>query len=75
MGDNHIRIAQISPGMVETEFAHAMYAEQPGEADKQYSSLKCLQAEDVAEQVRNILQTPKHVQIHDILMRPTEQRY
>lgn len=32
------------------------------------------QADDIAQLILNILQTPIHVQIHDILVRPTEQQ-
>jgi NADP-dependent 3-hydroxy acid dehydrogenase YdfG len=33
------------------------------------------QADDIANLIVNILQTPVHVQIHDILVRPTEQQF
>jgi NADP-dependent 3-hydroxy acid dehydrogenase YdfG len=32
------------------------------------------QAKDIADIVLHIIQTPIHVQIHDILVRPTEQQ-
>ncbi len=38
-----------------------------------YSRFKVLEADDVAEAVVYMLSCPEHVQIHDILMRPTEQ--
>ena len=71
--DLPIRVAAISPGYVETEFAEAMSgsAEQ---AAALYSHFTCLQPEDVADSVVHCLAAPPHAQIHDILMRPTAQR-
>ena len=71
----HIRVAQISPGLVETEFSFVMNQENPGKAEATYKSIKCLQAADMANLVKYILEKPKHVQVTDILVRPTEQKY
>merc|ERR1719150_3447668 len=68
----HIRVAQISPGLVETEFSFVMNAGNKRKAEDTYKSIQCLQAEDMADHVKYILHTPKHVQITDILVRPTE---
>ncbi len=72
-GGKHIRIAQVSPGMVETEFAHVAHKDDPARAARSYSSMKCLEAKDIADNIMYILQAPPHVQIHDMLVRPTEQ--
>jgi NADP-dependent 3-hydroxy acid dehydrogenase YdfG len=75
LGSNNIRIASISPGLVETEFLYAMYEETtPGKAEQIYHSSPVLEGQDIAEHVRHILELPKHVQIHDILVRPTQQK-
>ncbi|XP_063876868.1 dehydrogenase/reductase SDR family member 11-like [Scylla paramamosain] len=69
--DTNIRISAISPGVVETEFAvnsglsHAA-------AQQLYQQLPCVQADDITESVIHVLSAPPHVQIHDILMRPTK---
>ena len=70
----HIRVAQISPGLVETEFSFVMNKGNKRKAEDTYKSIQCLQAEDMADHVKYILHTPKHVQITDILVRPTEQK-
>ena len=70
----HIRVAQISPGLVETEFSFVMNKGNERKAEDTYKSIQCLQAEDMADHVKYILHTPKHVQITDILVRPTEQK-
>ena len=74
LGSN-IRVAAISPGLVETEFQSAMYPEDPARAAAITSALPCLQAADMADAVAYILAAPKHMQIHDMLIRPTQQKY
>ena len=70
-GDS-IRVGEICPGFVETGFA-SNYMKSEEKAREVYSRFKVLEANDVAEAVVYMLSCPEHVQIHDILMRPTEQ--
>jgi NADP-dependent 3-hydroxy acid dehydrogenase YdfG len=67
-----IRVTAISPGFVETEFA-AQYNKSEEAAKETYSRYTVLAAADIAEAVRYVLAQPPHVQVHDILMRPTDQ--
>ncbi|HHH27729.1 MAG TPA: SDR family NAD(P)-dependent oxidoreductase [Polyangiaceae bacterium] len=67
-----IRVTAISPGYVETEFA-ARYHKSEEAAKKTYSRFPVLQSEDIAEAVVYVLSQPAHVQVHDVLMRPTDQ--
>jgi NADP-dependent 3-hydroxy acid dehydrogenase YdfG len=67
-----IRVSAISPGFVETEFA-AVYHQSEERARATYPRYKVLEANDVAEGVLYLLSQPPHVQIHDLLMRPTAQ--
>ena len=67
-----IRVGEICPGFVETGFA-AHYMKSEDQAKEIYSRFKVLEAADVAEAVVYMLSCPPHVQVHDILMRPTEQ--
>lgn len=69
---SHIRVTTISPGLVETEFAQRMLKDEMKGLEI-YKEIECLQAEDVAASVVYALSAPPRVQIHDILMRPTEQ--
>jgi NADP-dependent 3-hydroxy acid dehydrogenase YdfG len=69
----NIRVSSISPGFVETEFA-AQYHQSQEKADALYSQFPVLQPEDIANTVAYILTQPDHVQIHDVLMRPTQQQ-
>ena len=67
-----IRVSAISPGFVETEFAEH-YAKSKDIARETYGRYKVLESEDIAQQVSFLISTPSHVQIHDILVRPTAQ--
>lgn len=67
-----IRVTAISPGFVETEFAEHYHGSREA-AEQTYSRYKVLEPGDVAEAVAYILAQPAHVQVHDLLMRPTEQ--
>ena len=66
------RVSSISPGFVETEFA-AHYHRSEEKARSIYNQYHVLSPEDVARQVTFVLTQPPHVQIHDLLLRPTEQ--
>jgi len=72
--NSHIKISGLSPGLVETEFQDAMYQDRE-KAKSIHDSIACLKAEDMAESVKYILSTPPHVQVHDIIVRPTEQTF
>nr|XP_002130258.1 dehydrogenase/reductase SDR family member 11-like [Ciona intestinalis] len=69
----HIKSTSVSPGFVATEFAYRLYEGEPERAQKLYSKIVCLKAEDVAEAVAFALSTPAHVDINEITMRPVEQ--
>lgn len=70
--DSPIRVTAVSPGFVETEFA-AHYHKSDEAARRTYGAYPVLQPDDIAATVNYVLDQPAHVQIHDILMRPTEQ--
>lgn len=67
-----IRISSISPGFVETEFAEK-YSGSAEAAQQVYSQFPILQPKDIANGVGYILNQPDYVQVHDLLMRPTQQ--
>ena len=66
------RISSVSPGLVETQFLAKMVG-RPGDQLKLFSRMKALEVEDVVQTVLHLLQTPAHVQVHDVLMRPAGQ--
>jgi NADP-dependent 3-hydroxy acid dehydrogenase YdfG len=67
-----IRVTAISPGFVETEFA-AGYHRSEVAAQATYGRFPVLQVDDIARSVAYVLAQPAHVQVHDILLRPTQQ--
>ncbi|MEL6544567.1 MAG: SDR family NAD(P)-dependent oxidoreductase [Myxococcota bacterium] len=67
-----IRVCSVSPGNVKTEF-HAQYYQSEEAAAESYARYTPLAPEDVAASVLHALSAPPHVQIHDILLRSTEQ--
>lgn len=67
-----IRVSAISPGFVETEFAEK-YSKSAEQARQTYSQFPVLQPDDIADAVAYVLNQPEHVQVHDILVRPTQQ--
>lgn len=70
--ESDIRVTAVSPGFVETGFA-AVYHSDEAMAAETYGRFPCLQPEDVSRAVCYVLAQPPHVQLHDVLMRPTRQ--
>ena len=70
-----IRVSLVSPGYVATEFAD-VFAGKPGAAQALQARLnvKMLEAIDVARAIVWVLTQPPHVEVHDVLVRPTEQK-
>lgn len=68
-----IRVSAISPGFVETEFA-AHFHQSEEKAKETYGQFDVLQSEDIAEMVAWLFDQPPHVEVHDILVRPTAQK-
>jgi NADP-dependent 3-hydroxy acid dehydrogenase YdfG len=68
-----IRVSQISPGMVETEFSVVRFHGDRDRAESVYAGLHPLQAQDVAEAAFFILTRPPHVQVGDLVIWPTAQ--
>ncbi len=70
--ESGIRVSSISPGFVETEFAEK-YNRSTEKAKEIYSRYPMLQPKDIAEAVWFAVSQPDYVQVHDILVRPTQQ--
>ncbi len=68
-----IKVSSVSPGMAETEFSIVRYHGDKNKAAQVYAGVDALSAKDIADAVSFILERPKHVNIDDILITPTQQ--
>ncbi|PNH10311.1 Dehydrogenase/reductase SDR family member 11 [Tetrabaena socialis] len=68
-----LRVSGISPGLVETEFFTVRAFGDADATRKATSAYKCLQPVDVADAVMWCLSCPDHMEVNDIVVRPTEQ--
>eukprot|EP00775_Hariotina_reticulata_P003582 gene3582-3848_t len=68
-----LRVSGISPGLVETEFFTVRAFGDPDAAKAVTSTMKCLQPSDVANAVLWCLAMPPHMEVNDIVIRPTQQ--
>lgn len=69
----NIRVMQISPGMVDTEFSTVRFRGDRESADKVYQGMTPLSGEDVARMMSFMLEQPRHVVIDEIITMPTDQ--
>lgn len=70
---HNIRVTNIAPGMIDTEFSVVRYKGDIEKADKVYKNMEPLLAEDIAEIILFAVQRPKHVTLNDIVVMPTAQ--
>lgn len=71
---NHIRVTVIEPGLVATELPHHITdADAKKHAKDFYGSVKNLDSEDIANAIAYAVTQPAHVNVNEILIRPTEQ--
>lgn len=67
-----VRVTNIEPGMVETEFSQVRF-EDADKAKAVYKGMTPLSGEDIAETVRWCLDRPPHVNIQELVIFPTDQ--
>jgi 3-hydroxy acid dehydrogenase/malonic semialdehyde reductase len=67
-----LRVTNIEPGMVETEFSEVRFQDKE-KAKKVYQGMKPLSASDIAETILWCLQRPGHVNIQELVIYPTDQ--
>jgi len=68
-----VRLTEICPGMVETEFSLVRFDGDAERADAVYDGLTPLSADDVAEVIAFTASRPPHVNLDQIVLKPRDQ--
>ncbi|XP_053310298.1 dehydrogenase/reductase SDR family member 11 isoform X2 [Spea bombifrons] len=71
--NSHIRVTSISPGGVETEFAYRLFDKDPHNSENLYAGRPCLSSGNISDAVLYVLGAPAHVQVHELIVRSTEE--
>jgi NADP-dependent 3-hydroxy acid dehydrogenase YdfG len=68
-----VRLTEIAPGMVETEFSVVRFGGDQGKADALYQGMTPLVAADIADVIGFVASRPSHVNLDQIVIRPRDQ--
>lgn len=68
-----IRVSEVAPGMVETEFSLVRFEGDRERAEKVYEGTTPLSAEDVADAIAYVVTRPPHVDVDYLSIKPTRQ--
>jgi len=71
--DTPLRVTNIKPGMVETNFTVVRYRGDAQTAKNFYKGIRPLSGDDIAETVYFAASAPAHIQIAEVLLMPTNQ--
>ena len=70
---HNIRVTNIAPGLVETEFSLVRFKGDNMKAETPYTGMKPLTGEDIADVIYYSCTLPDHVTLNDIVIMPTAQ--
>ena len=71
--DTPLRVTNIKPGLVETNFSVVRFRGDQERADNVYKGIKPLTGDDIAEVAYFAASAPEHMQVAEILVMPTNQ--
>lgn len=69
----NIKVSQIAPGLVETEFSLVRFKGDSDKSKKVYEGYEALKPQDIAELIEFIANRPQHVNIAEVLVLPSAQ--
>lgn len=70
-----VRVSSVDPGLTETEFSVVRFRGDAERAKSVYAGTTPLTGEDVADAVVYVANTPPHVDVLNLVMMPTDQRF
>jgi len=73
LNKHNIKVSQVAPGLVETEFSLVRFKGDEERSKKVYEQFDALQAEDIADLILFMATRPAHVNLADVLIFPTAQ--
>jgi NADP-dependent 3-hydroxy acid dehydrogenase YdfG len=68
-----IRLTEIAPGMVNTDFSTVRFGGDRDRADAVYAGMTPLLAEDIADSIHWVVTRPAHVNIQEVVIYPVAQ--
>jgi len=71
--ENKIKITNIQPGLVETNFSNIRFYGDAEKAKNVYKGINPLSGDDIADIIKYVINLPKHVQINEVTVTPLHQ--